>query len=255
MSLKNSTRAALTAVTPELMLSRNTAIVGNSSRLRNSRLGAEIDRFDDVIRFNGALTEGFEQQAGSKTTLQAIGIDLFYLFNEKYVVPVPEASNAHKHWARQQNAQCIHRFFPSCALLTFHPNDAERNAKNPQYLTHKYLQDAAPDRTIHNFTESGPGSSIAYYTANRDLEALGLESRLQHGGPRTGMKLILRCLLSGIKPTLFGFDTDTSQEFSRHYYDDTVKAKVNNHASHDIKGEMLVVTEIIRKGLADAEDL
>lgn len=245
----------LVAVTPELRLSPKTAIVGSSSRLRDGQFGEQIDGFDDVIRFNGALTDGFEQQVGSKTTLQAIGIDIFYLFNEKYTVPIADATEAQKHQARQENARHIHNFFPQAALLTFHSNDEERNANNQQYLTHRYLQEAAPTRLIHNFVESGPGSTIAYYTANRDLETLGLESRLQYGGTRTGMKIVLRCILSGIKPTLFGFDIDTSQEFCRHYYDDSIKAKVNNHGAHDVRSEMILMEEMLRKGLVDAGDL
>jgi len=42
---------ALPCVTPELVLSSNTAIVGSSGKLTSSNYGQEIDKFDDVIKF------------------------------------------------------------------------------------------------------------------------------------------------------------------------------------------------------------
>lgn len=245
----NARRTRLAAITPDLILSREVAIVGNSSSLRETEFGAEIDSFQDVLRFNGALTEDFSAQVGSKTTVQIIGIDVAYLFNPKYVRPSKDPQINDER--RKENARRICAFFPDTKILTFSPSDIERNAKNKQYATALYMQEADPGREIHYFEEQGPGSSIAYYTANRDLEFLDLTSRLQCGGPRTGMKTVIRCLLSGIRPTLFGFDVDTSLEFARHYYDDITNDKIAGSQAHDLRGEMLVLQEMYENNLID----
>lgn len=243
----SSARTRLIATTPDLILSNEIAIVGNSSSLRDTEYGAEIDSFDDVLRFNGALTEGFEAQVGKKTTVQIMGIDVAYLFNPKYVRPSKDPLENDER--RKENARRICKFFPDVKFLTFDPSDDERNEKNKQYATAHYLHAADPSCEVFHFEEVGPGSSMSYYMANKDFEALGLTARLKHGGPRTGMKTVIRCVMSGIHPTLFGFDIDTSLEFVRHYYDDITNDKISEYQAHDMRGEMFVLLEMLEKGL------
>ncbi|XP_033986989.1 CMP-N-acetylneuraminate-beta-galactosamide-alpha-2,3-sialyltransferase 1-like [Trematomus bernacchii] len=47
---------------------RTCAVVGNSGNLHRSRYGPLIDFYDVVIRMNGAVTQGYEADVGSKTT-------------------------------------------------------------------------------------------------------------------------------------------------------------------------------------------
>ena len=239
----------LPAVTPDLWLDRSVAIVGSSSGLRDAGHGADIDAHAEVIRFNGAITEGYEADAGSRTTLQVIGLDIAYLFNPKYLRPTHDPDTDERH--RHENARRIAAYFPDARFLTFHPDDPERNARNRQYMTARYLQAAAPDRPVWHFAETGPGSAIAYYTANRDLEALGLERRLRHGGPRTGVKMVLRCVLAGLRPKLFGFDVDVTAETARHYHDDVTNERIGSYKAHDVLGEMEVLLELRDRGLID----
>ena len=51
------------------------AVVGNSGSLQGSGCGALIDGFEHVIRFNAAPTVGFEDDAGSRTTLRILNVD------------------------------------------------------------------------------------------------------------------------------------------------------------------------------------
>lgn len=64
-------------VTPHLYMSKNVAVVGSSSKLLESQCGAHIDSFDEVVRFNRAPTTGYEQWAGSKTTLRIVNGHVF----------------------------------------------------------------------------------------------------------------------------------------------------------------------------------
>lgn len=43
--------------------------VSNSASLKHARLGEEIDSFDEVVRFNGFQTKGFQADVGSRTTV------------------------------------------------------------------------------------------------------------------------------------------------------------------------------------------
>ena len=245
----DANKVPLIAVSPSFKLSKRLAIVGNSSSLKETEFGREIDSYEDVLRFNGALTDGFEERVGSKTTVQIMGIDIAYLFNPKYVPPTKDpVANEER---RRENAKRICEFFPDGSILTFSPHDAERNNNNRQYATALYIAEADPGRTIYHFEEEGRGSSMTWDAANRDFEELGLKARLKHGGPRTGMKTVIRCVLSGIKPTLFGFDIDTSLEFVRHYYDDVVNDEIANYKPHDMRGEMFVLIEMIEHGLIE----
>mmetsp|Transcript_41644 Transcript_41644/g.106572 ORF Transcript_41644/g.106572 Transcript_41644/m.106572 type:complete len:517 (-) Transcript_41644:117-1667(-) len=47
---------------------KSCALVGSDTSLRRSNYGEYIDRFDVVMRMNGAPTRGWEKQVGSKTT-------------------------------------------------------------------------------------------------------------------------------------------------------------------------------------------
>ncbi len=50
-------------------IGRSVVFVGNAGSLRNQRLGAWIDGFDVVVRFNEARTRGFEADLGSRTDI------------------------------------------------------------------------------------------------------------------------------------------------------------------------------------------
>ncbi|KAK3277874.1 hypothetical protein CYMTET_14149 [Cymbomonas tetramitiformis] len=49
---------------------RSCAVISSSPDILNSSLGNQIDQHDLVMRFNNAITKGFEKDVGSKTTLR-----------------------------------------------------------------------------------------------------------------------------------------------------------------------------------------
>lgn len=63
------------------------AVVGNSGSLKGSSCGKMIDDFEHVIRFNAAPTVGFEDDAGSRTTLRILNVDTltFHEDRDQYV--------------------------------------------------------------------------------------------------------------------------------------------------------------------------
>ena len=64
-------------ISPELFLRRRVAIVGASGNLLDSKFGAQIDSYDEVIRFNRSPTDGYEQDVGTKTTLRVVNNHVF----------------------------------------------------------------------------------------------------------------------------------------------------------------------------------
>ena len=57
------------AITPVIGLSGSVAVVGNSPKILGIGLGQEIDKHDEVIRFNGAVISDYVNDVGSKTTI------------------------------------------------------------------------------------------------------------------------------------------------------------------------------------------
>jgi hypothetical protein len=60
----------LPRVTPDIYISYNLAIVGNSSRLSRGKYGIEIDNHKNIIRFNYAPTNNYENQCGKKNNIR-----------------------------------------------------------------------------------------------------------------------------------------------------------------------------------------
>ena len=57
-------------IIPDLFVSDDVAIVGSSSIILDKKEGQKIDDHKDVIRFNRAITKGFEKHTGNRTTLR-----------------------------------------------------------------------------------------------------------------------------------------------------------------------------------------
>lgn len=64
---------------------RGCSIVGSSGNLLNTEYGKNIDSNDDVIRFNGAKTVGFEKHSGTRTTFRIMNChSILNIENEQY---------------------------------------------------------------------------------------------------------------------------------------------------------------------------
>lgn len=62
---------------PAIEISNDVAIVGSSAILKKQKAATKIDQYKDVIRFNRAPIIGWEQIAGSKTTLRIVNGHVF----------------------------------------------------------------------------------------------------------------------------------------------------------------------------------
>ncbi|XP_031209683.1 alpha-N-acetylgalactosaminide alpha-2,6-sialyltransferase 2 [Mastomys coucha] len=74
--LKNPESAELFGASRKLPLSCiRCAVVGNGGILNGSRQGQKIDAHDYVFRLNGAITEGFERDVGTKTSFYGFTVN------------------------------------------------------------------------------------------------------------------------------------------------------------------------------------
>ncbi|KAK3251206.1 hypothetical protein CYMTET_39446 [Cymbomonas tetramitiformis] len=93
------------------------AVVSSSASLLNTKQGAHIDQHDVVLRFNNAVTKGFEQDVGSKTTLR-ITNGIYEGFREgseaviaRWCSKAPCDGALHKLW--RLSAKKVHGFHPA----------------------------------------------------------------------------------------------------------------------------------------------
>lgn len=172
----------IVTISPDLLLSKSIAIIGSSARMTEKEEGNRIDSFDNVVRFNRAPVEGYESFVGSKTTLRVANN---HVFNNNQEDP--------EKWTGQP------RYFI-------------KNLKNSNILY--FARDQAPWWK----REENADESCNLYIVDYDLleilknqYASSLESDFS-----IGVGFAFLCVLSGLKPELFGFDID--QESSRSHY-------------------------------------
>jgi hypothetical protein len=235
----------------ELFLPEKVAIIGSSPSLISRSLGSTIDSFDTVIRFNGAITKGFEKSVGGRTDLICIGLDLAYFSNYPYIGPQGDVTiSASKN--RQQNALILKGLSDSSKFITW-SHEEERAEKNRQHENMLYMLDCIGAERLYSWwPEKGAQEVKDNYQGNRILEEFAIPARLCSGkGMRTGFRTVLMLVKSGIKPSLFGFDVDPEIKSAQHYYDNFISDSFDEHAAHDFRGEMAALVELRNHKLID----
>ena len=178
-------------VTPSLFLKEKLAIVGSSSTLLNHSLGESIDSFDEVVRFNRAPTEGWENHVGSKTTLRVANNHVFA--NVKHNVGGDEDC---EDWKPQGQ-----------------PQNFIKDLKNQKILLLNRDYSAWEEKERHI-----DPSSTAFLGNYLCVESFGGTR-----SPSVGYAFISLCIMNGIKPTLFGFGLTEDDEKASHYWENKDK--------------------------------
>jgi len=159
----------------------NLAIVGSSARLLNSKHGKLIDSFTDVVRFNRAPTQGYEQHVGSKTTILVANNHVFC--NQKHNGWKPHGSIPPASFIRsQRDMDIIHLGPPECW--------------------------SRRRRHVH--------VSCCSFLANYGHIRSSL-TNIVKGQPSCGFAFLWICLESGLKPSIFGYGI--GEENYGQYYD------------------------------------
>ena len=236
-----------------LPLSESVAVVGSGPSLVNKGLGKEIDQHACVFRFNGAITKGFSEIVGRKTTHICVGLDLAYFSNFPFIGPQGDVVKTSSK-NREQNALLLRGLNPDANIITW-AHEQDRAEKNKQHENLLYIREAFPASQVYSWYPERHAEEVKdNYQGNRILEGLGLNTRLDSGkGMRTGFRTILMLVRSNIKPDLYGFDVDTSIKSARHYYDNHISDEFLTHPAHDFLGEMAALIELNLAGLIEVK--
>lgn len=158
-------------MTPELSAGPRVALVGSSAILLKTTHGADIDAHDDVIRFNRAPVDGFEQHAGSKTTIRTANLHVF-------------ANIPFNRWDPKGQPADFIASQKDCRVIYVGPNN------------HPYWQKGVK--------ELDP-SSVAFRLNQVEIKREMKRKFKLDKDPSVGLILTWICLQSGIKPSLYGF--------------------------------------------------
>lgn len=208
-------------IQPELYISSNVAIVGNSDSLLKKKYGRLIDQFQDVFRFNYA--DHIKDHTGTKTTIRWINSPI-----ELY------SARVHNKSINITNFKEYTEQLTSFTKVISWPHKVSK------------LKKLNPNGDYYH-----PTSPCSLKFINSVLADIGIASRFdtrKHNCyPRTGFYAIISCLKSGCKPHLFGFDL-TYRPVIQHY--SKIRSySVKNIAYHQIPTEIIILQEMEKKDL------
>mgnify|MGYP003645491099 CR=1 FL=1 len=193
---------------PEIKLDKNIVIVGSSGNLLDSNYGAKIDSFTEVVRFNRAPTVGYESDVGSKTTLRVVNN---HVFNNNDI---------------------------SREGYTNQPKDFIRNLRNSRILY--FAEDLTPWQNRGRNSHSSNDLHLFNYGLIRLMKDKFDYPRERN--PTLGVGFACMCVILGIIPTLFGFDTDNRTR--DHYYE---KSRPNASSYHGVNFEKQLLVELAQQ--------
>uniref|UniRef100_A0A8C5MNR3 alpha-N-acetylgalactosaminide alpha-2,6-sialyltransferase n=1 Tax=Leptobrachium leishanense TaxID=445787 RepID=A0A8C5MNR3_9ANUR len=217
------------------------AVVGNGGILNGSRKGKEIDEHDYVFRQNGAITKGFEEDVGTKTS--------FYGFTVNTMKNSLIAYEADGFLSTPKGEAIQYIFIPSdlrdyvmlrSAIMGVPvPTGTDKGDMPSLYF--------GPETSPKKFKLLHP--EFLLYTRDRFLpsEILNTEyARLYM--PSTGGLMLLSALHSCDQVSAYGFITRSYNLYSDHYYEKK-KQTLEFYANHDLLMEMKLWEMLHKKGI------
>ncbi|XP_031416874.1 alpha-N-acetylgalactosaminide alpha-2,6-sialyltransferase 2 [Clupea harengus] len=205
------------------------AVIGNGGILQGSKQGSAIDSHHYVFRLNGAITKGFEEDVGSKTS--------FYGFTTNSMKNSLRAYRKEGFTKTPQNPELKYIFIPAelrdYVLLkaaiqgTTVPSGKDTGDRPSQYFGNRLS--AEKFRMLH--------PDFITYVVKRFLKSRQLKSKYGHlYMPSTGALMLFTALHTCDQVSAYGFITRNYDDFSEHYYDSEKRA-LQFFANHDLKME------------------
>ncbi|XP_035890069.1 alpha-N-acetylgalactosaminide alpha-2,6-sialyltransferase 1 isoform X2 [Phyllostomus discolor] len=219
------------------------AVVGNGGILNNSRVGQEIDSHDYVFRLSGAVTEGYEQDVGTRTSFY--GFTAFSLTQSLYIL----GHRGLRHAPVGKDIRYLHflegsRDFDWLEALLLNQTLEKRSL----FWYRKRPQEAFQDTVqLDRYLLLHPDA--IRYMKNRFLRSKTLDTvhwRIYR--PTTGALLLLTALQLCDQVSAYGFITEGHERFSDHYYDTTWKKTVF-YINHDFALERTLWKRLHDEGI------
>ena len=196
----------------EISLSKSLAIVGSSGNLLNHENGNKIDGFQNIVRFNRAEVDGYENFVGSKTTLRCVNYPVFI------------CSESGKELWPNHDPFFVKKMTKGNILFL-----APSSYRNKKYENMKKKLDSS----VNVF-------NVEYEEAEKKMKS---EFNIKESKPfSVGMFFILLSVLSDITPNLFGFDITVEIDRS-HYWSKRPKPS----GVHNFNSEVKLLQKLINE--------
>lgn len=206
------------------------AVVGNGGILKGSKKGQEIDQHDYIFRTNGAITKGFEEDVGWRTS--------FYIFSTNTMRNSMAAYAKQGYRGPPKHEETRYVFLP----------DQDRD-----YLL---MKAAATNTTVERGREKNQTPSIYFgknvtveklkmyhpdfirYLRNRYLRSHTLNTKYKNiYRPSTGAVMLLAAIHTCDEVSAYGFITPNYKNYSDHYFD-SIYHPVGFYVNHDMRMEL-----------------
>ncbi|XP_070609351.1 beta-galactoside alpha-2,6-sialyltransferase 1-like [Erythrolamprus reginae] len=118
------------------------AVVSSAGAIKHSNLGAEIEKHDAVLRFNGAPTKGFEVDVGEKTTIRLVNSQLITVEEKRFASDVQFNFGVIILWDPAPYHASIYEWFqkPDYNFYGSYKNYRKKHPKQPFYILNPYMQ-------------------------------------------------------------------------------------------------------------------
>ncbi|XP_072023847.1 alpha-N-acetylgalactosaminide alpha-2,6-sialyltransferase 2-like [Amphiura filiformis] len=212
------------------------AVIGNGGVLNGSKMGKEIDGNDYVFRVNTALTKGYEDDVGAKTS--------FYCFTVNTLTNTLMASRKYGFVAPPGNTDVRYIFFAN-ELWTYQLINAYiRNVELPK--------DPIRNRSAPKFPKNltAQNVKVVHPDFERYIKWSWVNSTRQHSEiyrPTTGGIMLLLAIHTCDEVNVYGFGGSYAN-FSEYYYDKTFRKHVN-YANHDNNAENILWQRLHELGI------
>lgn len=219
------------------------AVVGNGGILNASRVGHEIDSHDYVFRLNGAVTEGYEQDVGTRTSFY--GFTAFSLTQSLVIL----GHRGFRHAPLGKDVRYLHflegtRDYEWLEALLRNQTLVK---KSLFWFRHRPQQALGDDLRLDRYLLLHP--DFLRYVKNRFLRSKTLDTvhwRIYR--PTTGALLLFTALQLCDQVSAYGFITEGHQRFSDHYYDTSWK-KTIFYINHDFELERTLWKRLHEEGI------
>ncbi|XP_028912551.1 alpha-N-acetylgalactosaminide alpha-2,6-sialyltransferase 2 isoform X2 [Ornithorhynchus anatinus] len=202
------------------------AVVGNGGILNGSRQGRHIDTHHFVFRLNGAVTKGFEEDVGTKTSFYGFTVNTMknslIAYSDLGFRAVPQGKDLRYIFIPSDPRDYM--MLRSAILGVPVPEGVDKGDEPRTYF--------GPEASARKFRLLHP--EFIYYLTERFLKSEILHSQFgQLYMPSTGALMLLTALHTCDQVSAYGFITANYRQFSDHYYE-RVKKPLVFYANHDL---------------------
>ncbi|CAI5658442.1 unnamed protein product [Oreochromis niloticus] len=202
------------------------AVVGTAGILNGSKLGAEIDAHDYVFRMNGAVTKGFEEDVGNRTSV--------YVHTAYSITASPSVFGTYGYKSAPHDEGIKYVMIPE-GMRDF--QWLEGLLKGQQVSGGQFDKEWPRDYYSGQYNESRfyvLHQDFLRYVRNRFLKSPNLnETFWPIVRPTNGAFTLFLALHTCDTVDAYGFMTDEYMKYSNYYFEKYIKSNVIFYANHD----------------------